>query len=518
MQRFPILLILCLFLSPKLWAEATTYVWPISNSDTQDPMNTSFGPRINNSRWDMHDGVDLPGECGTTVHAVADGTVITLGDAAPPTWNSRHVLLRVNDARRGAVYVYYFHLQSIAAGLQVGQTLTRGANLGRLGDDDATYCHLHLEFREGNSQQASSRHPLLFLPYENSDNLTVPANPRFNRQANGAMAARLTFSLQSKKEGDLSRVEVDIMNGSTVLQTRRVDFNDKTTINEGNSDDLAFVNDIAVEGYQTSNMVADNRTDLQYGIVLRNLPTDCDSLVARVYDLSGHSKTSETIAVPNQAAMTYNLNFEDGLDVPTDWTKRTSTTGSGTAIANDATLALGGTHSFRATDESDTESASQQAAIERGLPAGRFEWRVGGWLRPDKLEFPVDKQAYLLHFLNQASTPLAAAARLRRTGDSLYAGIAAKKPDGSTGGISSAETIDTGTWRYWMLRLLRVGTREATAVLYFDDENSCSEVARYNWDSTLAEPVGIRLGIGQSFSKVKAVVNLDEVEVTERTF
>lgn len=515
MQHFPALLILCLFLPSPLWAKATTYVWPISNSATQDPMNTSFGPRINNSRWDMHDGVDLPGECGTEVHAVADGTVIGFGSAEPPRWNSRHVVLKVNDATRGEVYVYYLHLQSIADGLKKDVQVKRGP---KLGDDGATYCHLHLEFRQGNSEQSSSRHPLLFLPYEDTDNLTAPANPRFNRQANGAMAARLNFSLPSKKEGDLSRVEVDIMNGSTVLQTRRVDVNDKTTINEGNSDDLAFVNDIAVEGYQTSNMAADNRTDLQYGIVLRNLPGNCDRLAARVYDLAGHSKASETIAVPNQAAVTYNLTFEDGRDVPTDWTKRTSTTGSGTTIANDATLALAGTHSFRATDESNTESGSQQAAIERGLPAGRFEWRVGGWVRPDKLELPVDKQAYLLHFLNQASTPLAAAARLRRTGDSIYAGIAGKKWDGSTGGISSAETIDTGRWRYWMLRLLRVGTREATAVLYFDNGNSDSEVARYNWDSTVAEPVGIRLGIGQSFSGVKAVVNLDEVEVTESTF
>lgn len=46
-------------------AQAADYVWPLSNRTTRDSMNTSFGPRINYSMWDMHDGIDLPAAVGT---------------------------------------------------------------------------------------------------------------------------------------------------------------------------------------------------------------------------------------------------------------------------------------------------------------------------------------------------------------------------------------------------------------------------------------------------------------------
>lgn len=49
---------------------ATDYIWPLSNSTTPDEMNTSFGPRINNNKWDFHDGIDLPAPIGTPVHGI----------------------------------------------------------------------------------------------------------------------------------------------------------------------------------------------------------------------------------------------------------------------------------------------------------------------------------------------------------------------------------------------------------------------------------------------------------------
>ena len=55
------------------------------------------------------------------------------------------------------------------------------------------------------------------------------------------MAARLLFGATSKLEGDLQRVEVDLKSGATVLEPRVVDFNDKTTVNEGNSDEYIVV-------------------------------------------------------------------------------------------------------------------------------------------------------------------------------------------------------------------------------------------------------------------------------------
>jgi hypothetical protein len=37
-----------------------SYIWPLSGSTTPNEMNTSFGPRIDQDRWDFHDGNELP--------------------------------------------------------------------------------------------------------------------------------------------------------------------------------------------------------------------------------------------------------------------------------------------------------------------------------------------------------------------------------------------------------------------------------------------------------------------------
>ncbi|BAZ53259.1 peptidase, M23B family protein [Nostoc sp. NIES-4103] len=508
---------------PTLLADSTgttSYVWPISNSATPDEMNTSFGPRMNNDKWDFHDGIDLPDDCGTDVHAVANGTVVDAGNADSNN-SSRHVVLKVNDSTDGDIYVYYLHLESIAVS---SGSVSQGDVLGKVGKDNANYCHLHLELRRGNRQQISSYHPLRYLPYTNTPNFTAPTSARFNRQSNGLMAARLLFDASSRLEGDLERVEVDLKNGTTLLGTPRVvNFNDKTTIQEGNGDEFAFTNDIAVEGYQSSNMGpnGDNRNDLKYSIIVRNLPSDCNTLVARVYDVRGtHVVTSAAITVPNQTTIEESLNFEDGLTIPTGWTQIISTSGAGTSIANDATIAHGGTRSLRSTDNSNTESSSQQAGIEYDLPNNRFEWQVESWIRPSTLELSDDSnQVYLLDFLTEQGINPSVAARIRYYAPkSLFAEIVARRPDNIPGKEnlainSSKEAIITGTWRNWRLRLSRIGTRETKAVLYLDNEKK----AELFWDSTAYEPSKVQVGIGRSFSKAKATVNTDDVLLTEKT-
>ena len=49
-------------------------------------------------------------------------------------------------------------------------------------------------------------------------------------------------------------------------------------------------------------MVKDGRTDLHYGILVRNIPNECDTLIARVIDVGGNTVTSAPIPVPNQVA------------------------------------------------------------------------------------------------------------------------------------------------------------------------------------------------------------------------
>ena len=199
----------------------TNYIWPLSKSTTPDEMNTSFGPRINGNKWDFHDGIDLPAPIGTKVYAMRRGTVHRAGPGVPTQTpegiHSRHVVLKVDDPSGDEMYLVYLHLHSIAEGITVGASVTQGQLLGTVGEDDATYPHLHMEFRKGSPAERSSVHPLGYLPYTDTPNFTAPILDRFNR-LDTLMAARLRFSASSKLEGDLQRVEVDLMSGANTAR------------------------------------------------------------------------------------------------------------------------------------------------------------------------------------------------------------------------------------------------------------------------------------------------------------
>ncbi|MGH9959937.1 MAG: M23 family metallopeptidase, partial [Pyrinomonadaceae bacterium] len=408
---------------------STDYIWPLSNSTTPDEMNTSFGPRINNDKWDFHDGIDGPAPIGTPVHAMRAGTVHLAGPR-DDRFSSRHVVLKVDDPNDGLIYLVYLHLNSIDLAVTPDASVAQGQIIGTVGDDDATYPHLHFEFRKGTLREIGSVHPLGHLPYTDTPNFFPPVSDRFNRLGS-LMAARLLFGASSRLEGDLKRVEVDLKSGATLLECRFVDFDNKDTVNEGNSDTRIFKKDIGVEGYQKSPMNDPERlrNDLKYGVLVRNIPGDCDTLIARVIDVGNNIAASAEIAVPDQVAVDEFVDFEDGAMRPAGWTARTSLTGTGTRVTNDASAAHSGLRGMLCVDDSTTETSTQRAAIELALPAGRFEWIAEGWfnpivldLEPDNLE--PDKSIQLLRFLS--GQDLSVAARIiRREGGLLLAGIVA---------------------------------------------------------------------------------------------
>ncbi|WP_158516660.1 hypothetical protein [Scytonema hofmannii] len=147
----------------------------------------------------------------------------------------------------------------------------------------------------------------------------------------------------------------------------------------------------------------------------------------------------------------------------------------------------------------------------------RFEWVVEADIRPTTLNLTSQegKQVYFLHFWALDGTNLSAAARVRTdSSGSILAGIAAEQPDRSRGGNSTFVIVPLSC-RHWKLHLRRVGTRETTAELYLDDV----EAARLLWNPTTTyEPRQVRVGIGRSFSQVKATLNTDNVLVSEKTF
>ena len=125
-------------------------------------MNTSFGPRIDADRWDFHDGIDLPAPVGTPVHAMADGVVHRAGPAdktgrsgfrlnACPVSKSS---IRRTD--KDDLFLVYLHLDSIAEGVIPGAQVKQGDVIGAVGQEDATYPHLHFEFRKGGPEQVAA--------------------------------------------------------------------------------------------------------------------------------------------------------------------------------------------------------------------------------------------------------------------------------------------------------------------------------------------------------------------------
>jgi hypothetical protein len=450
------------------------FIWPLGGSSTTpDEMNTSFGPRIDANRWDFHDGIDLPAALGTPVFAIRAGRVRSVGPGVPGQdstgIHSRHVIVETTDPTwEGeeaslSLYMVYLHLDSIAAGIAPGEDINQHDLIGTVGEDDATYPHLHFEFRKDKPgkqipSEKTSVHPLTYLPHAASGNFTKPVLDRWNLADPQKRVVRLAFTAPSKLIGDLLQVEVELRS-ATAGAKRRVDFDDPSTVNKGrdNGENLGkgdqnrFTNDIAVEGYQKSDMVGSGRTDLHYGIILRNIPSEHDTVVADLVTTKGVRVSSGPLQVPavtDPAVRLYAMEFN--------------------LVAN--------------------------SNIEVALPETRLGWEVRAVLTPQQLESS-GAGAVLLAFMSRDD--VFAAAHIREINNRFVPGIVVRKPDGTLQETNSNHTIDLLAPRTWRLSLRRLGTREATAILALDQvttpKDEITEVLRIDWDSTGQEPTTFRL-------------------------
>ena len=438
----------------------SNYVWPLSGTSTAPDINTSFGPRVNRQQWDFHDGIDVKAPLGTAVFAMRSGKVHRAGPAGTHGYSSRHVVLKVDDPADGVIYLVHVHLATIDNAVVQGAEVAQGQVIGTVGDDDAHYPHLHFEFRRSKPDERHSVHPLLYLPYTNTVNFTAPAVDRYNRWSE-LLAARLRFGAPSRMEGDLVRVEVDLLNGSTVLASRTVDFNDKTTINDGIGDDLIFVNDIGVEGYQRSDLAGDRRADLQYGILVRNLPPGCARIRGRVIDVGGNVVEGVDAVIPSQEAVDACVDFCDGVLPPPGWTILRQPPDV-TSVSIDSASASQGPNAIQCTADSPAGGADAVACIARDLPAGRFEWLAQGRFKLNALQLDPGTSLRLIEF-RTIHDELSVAARVRRTVDGWQTGLVVRNPDGSLTSDDGG-SVPLDAWRTLTVHVRRIGTPESTAI------------------------------------------------------
>jgi hypothetical protein len=502
--------------------DASQFIWPLGRSPVPDEMNTSFGPRIDADRWDFHDGIDLPALAGVPVYAITDGLVHRVGPADTTEdqgFGSTHVVLRVVDPKDGKndLFLFYFHLDSVAEGVILGKQMKQGELIGAVGQEDATYPHLHFEFRKGGTEQARSVHPLNYMPYLNKANFKKPRLDRFNFYVDDGekRMVRLNFEARDRREGDLQAVDVELKGDGGATRNLRVDFDDRSTINSDKGDQAAFKNGIAVEGYQKSNLKGERLRDLHYGVIVRDIGPELGSVKLQVLDVKNGQVQSAEFPLPNLEVggkpVDSRVDFESQEFPPQGWELNLL---PGNVCRPDETAASKGARGLLCQDigTGATNGNLIRAGLAFALPARRMSWRLGADLKPAELKMNKDQIIYPFAF-TRGGILVAAAALLKFRTNQFVGGVLIRSADGLfrekidvTEGI-----VSPGAWLRWELELIRVGTRQTTAILRFRN----NVVARINGNTTLVEPDAGCVGISHRHSGLQITLHVDQLFLTE---
>ncbi|WP_420631841.1 peptidoglycan DD-metalloendopeptidase family protein [Candidatus Leptofilum sp.] len=122
-----------------------------------------------NGRYLLHNGIDIAGELGLPVLAVADGTVVVAqaDDSAlygwRCNWYGHLIVLELDQTWQGQpIFVLYGHVLGLA--VEVGQRVAQGEPIAEVGVGGAAIVpHLHLEVRVGTNEFGSTRNPMLWI-------------------------------------------------------------------------------------------------------------------------------------------------------------------------------------------------------------------------------------------------------------------------------------------------------------------------------------------------------------------
>ena len=505
---------------------AAHFIWPLSKRSTPDEMNTSFGPRIDADRWDFHDGIDLPARVGTPVHAMAAGVVHRAGpaDKTGPGqgFGSTHVILKVPDPTDGGdLFLVYLHLDSIAEGVIPGAHVHQGDMIGAVGQEDATYPHLHFEFRKGEPKPANSVHPLRYLGYLNRPNFKRLRLDRCNfyRDNDGEKrVVRLSFAVRNRREGDVQGVDVELKGHDVEPRPFHVDFDDRETIKSDKGDEHAFKNGIAVEGYQKSNLKGEGLKDLHYGVLIEDITPEYDSVTLRVLDVKNEKPRNAEFSLPTlehgKNPVDSRAGFEAGETFPPPGWELTVLTDN--VCRPDPTAALTGARGLLCQDLQSAQGTVARAGLRFALPVDRavhpMSWRLKADINPVELEMGKGLVIHPLAFL--IGDDVVAAACLRKIrNDEFVTGVLIRSADGL---FREKIDVDEGAIAQnvsarWELDLIRAGTRQTTAVLRING----NVIARINGNTESVEPDVGCVGILHRHSGVEIKLHIDQLRLTE---
>jgi murein DD-endopeptidase MepM/ murein hydrolase activator NlpD len=118
--------------------EYTVVQWPLAADTT---ISSFFGYRSCEGCSTMHSGIDFTPGAGVPIEAIADGVVVG-SSVADGSWGV-HVTIE-HDIDGVTFRSAYAHMQSGSMTLELGDTVTRGQVIGRVGNTGQSYgAHLH---------------------------------------------------------------------------------------------------------------------------------------------------------------------------------------------------------------------------------------------------------------------------------------------------------------------------------------------------------------------------------------
>ena len=188
----------------------------------------------------------------------------------------------------------------------------------------------------------------------------------------------------------------------------------------------------------------------------------------------------------------------------------------GNVCRPDEAAALTGSRGLLCQDRQSLQGALIRAGLSFALPVDRLfrpmSWRLRADIKPAELQMDKGLVIHPLAFL--AGDELVAAACLRKIkSDEYVAGVLIRSAEGLLReriDVNEGEIFRDGSVR-WELELLRLGTRQTTAVLRLDG----TVVARINGDTTVVEPESACVGILHRYSGLQITLHVDQLLLTE---
>ena len=283
-------------------------------------------------------------------------------------------------------------------------------------------------------------------------------------------------------------------------------------------DEQAFKNGIAVEGYQKSNLKGEGLSDLHYGVIVKDITPEYESVKLQVLDVKNGKPESAEFPLPTledgKNPVNSRVGFEGQTFPPQGWELNLL---PGNVCRPDEAAALTGSRGLLCQDLQSSQGTLIRAGLRFALPVDRspvrpMSWRLRADIKPAELEMDKGLVIHPLAFL--AGDDLVAAACLRKIrNDEYIAGVLIRSADGlfrERIDVNEGEIFRDGPVR-WELDLIRLGTRQTTAVLRLDN----NVVARINGDTTSVEPDAGCVGILHRHSGLQITLHVDQLLLTE---